>query len=457
MEGPISLDELPDIDIYSTVSDFKINPDRDVTGKSTSTGDVEHFVSCFRDRFERISRILRERGNNYTPIERAKDRDVPCRVIGMVTSSKETANGHRLITIEDMDDSMNALVPSRAQELLRFSENIVNDEVLALEGRGRNGLFIINQIIQPDIPIKKPKFSKEDVHVAFLSDLHVGSKLFMRENFEKFLEWLEGKVGDEKQTELGKKIKYIIIAGDLVDGIGIYPSQKDELEITDIYEQYEEFTKYIKRIPSRIRIIIIPGNHDAVRLAEPQPAIPKDLIPELYELGNVSMLGNPSEVLIEGVRILIYHGVSIDDMVATVPGLGYDKGDRVMEELLKRRHLHPIYGSRPIAPEEMDYLVIDNTPDILHMGHIHTNCYTNYRGVLCVNSGAWQAKTPYQTKQGHQPTPCILPVVNLKNYNITAVRFDMYQKSVPEIHYSEEEEGQGEEEEEADTGILERV
>jgi DNA polymerase II small subunit len=454
MKGPISLDELPEADISDSISELEINSERDVTGQSTSIGDVEHFVSCFRDRFEKMSRILQERGKHYIPIEHAKNRDVSCRVIGIVTSSRETTNGHRLISVEDLRDSMNALVPNRSKELLKYSENIVNDEVIALEGRGRNGLFIIDKIIQPDLPIKKPRFSKEDIHVAFLSDLHIGSKLFMKKNFEKFLEWLNGGVGDEKQMGVGKKIKYIIIAGDLVDGIGIYPSQKDELELTDIYKQYETFTEYIKRIPSHIKIIIVPGNHDAVRLAEPQPAIPKDLAPELYELENVSMLGNPSEIVIQGVRILIYHGVSIDEFVATVPGLGYDKGDRVMEEILKRRHLHPIYGKRPIAPEETDFMVIEQVPDILHMGHIHTNSYTNYRGVLCVNSGTWQARTPFQTKQGHQPTPCVLPVVNLKNYNISAIRFDMYQKTVPKINYTEEEE---EEVEESDIGSLERA
>jgi DNA polymerase II small subunit len=418
MEGPISLDELPDadmsisgLDVSCTISDFQINKDRDVTGQSTSTADVEHFVSCFRDRFERMSKILQERGNHYAPIEQAKDRNVVCNVIGMITSSKETTNGHRLITVEDLRDSMNALVPNRSTELLKYAETLVTDEVVAFEGRGHNGLFIINKIIQPDVPITKHRFTKEDVHVAFLSDTHIGSKLFMRENFEKFIEWLRGGVG-------------------------------------------EDFTDYLKKIPDHIKIIIIPGNHDSVRLAEPQPAIPKDLAPELHELENVSMLGNPSEVLIDGVRILLYHGVSIDEMVATVPGLSYEKGDRVMEELLKRRHLHPIYGKRPLAPEERDFMVIENVPDILHMGHIHTNSYTNYRGVLCVNSGTWQAQTPYQTKQGHQPTPCILPVVNLKNYNINAIRFDMYQKSVPKIHYSEEEE---EDVEESDTGTLERV
>ena len=71
-------------------------------------------------------------------------------------------------------------------------------------------------------------------------------------------------MGNDVQKEIAKKVKYIIIAGDLVDGVGIYPSQIEELEIKDIVEQYDEFCRLIKQIPTNKQIIICPGNHGYV-------------------------------------------------------------------------------------------------------------------------------------------------------------------------------------------------
>ena len=51
-----------------------------------------------------------------------------------------------------------------------------------------------------------------------------------------------------------------------------------------------------------------------------------------------------------------------DDLVATIPQMSYQRPAQVMIEMLKRRHLAPIYGGRvPIAPETRDYFVIDKT------------------------------------------------------------------------------------------------
>ena len=72
--------------------------------------------------------------------------------------------------------------------------------------------------------------------IAFTSDIHVGSKLFLEKQFVKFIEWLNGNVDTRK--DIAEKIKYLVISGDLVDGIGVYPNQDKELSISDIYKQY---------------------------------------------------------------------------------------------------------------------------------------------------------------------------------------------------------------------------
>ena len=38
---------------------------------------------------------------------------------------------------------------------------------------------------------------------------------------------------------LAKNIKYLVLAGDCVDGAGIYPNPEKNLVINDAYDQYE--------------------------------------------------------------------------------------------------------------------------------------------------------------------------------------------------------------------------
>src|SRR2546422_599883 len=172
-------------------------------------------------------------------------------------------------------------------------------------------------------------------------------------------------------------------------------------------------------IPKHIKVFIIPGNHDPGRRALPQPAIPQKHNMSLWNRENFFMLGNPSLIQLNGVRILMFHGQSLDDVVGTTPGLSYAQPATAMRALLRTRHMSPIYGKRtPIAPELEDFMVINDVPDIYHSGHIHVVDLDMYKGTLIVNSGAWQTQTPYQAGVGINPTPGIAVIVNLATMKV---------------------------------------
>jgi DNA polymerase II small subunit len=136
------------------------------------------------------------------------------------------------------------------------------------------------------------------------------------------------------------------------------------------------------------------------------------------------MIGNPSMISLNGVKVLMFHGQSLDDVVGTTPGLSYSQPAKAMRMLLKARHLSPIYGKRtPIAPETEDMMVIDEIPDIFHSGHIHIVDLDMYKGTLIVNSGAWQTQTPYQASIGITPTPGIAVIVNLATLKVFTKSF----------------------------------
>ena len=151
----------------------------------------------------------------------------------------------------------------------------------------------------------------------------------------------------------------------------------------------------------------------------PQPAYPEKYSQNLRKHENFFLVGNPAMISLNGVKVLVFHGQSIDDIVKTTPGLSYDNPTKVMRQLLKSRHLSPIYGSQtPIAPEVEDMMVIDEVPDIFHVGHVHIVGFDMYRGVLLLNSGTWQKQTPFQASVGLTPTPGLAIIVNLKTFKV---------------------------------------
>jgi DNA polymerase II small subunit len=215
-------------------------------------------------------------------------------------------------------------------------------------------------------------------------------------------------------------VKYVVIAGDLVDGIGIYPNQLRELEITDIHEQYEAAAHMLSELPDYVEVIVLPGNHDAVRKSLPQPPLPREYAEALCEDERVHLLGNPSRLLLNGVEVFISHGKALDDVLSQVPGMDFNNPLGGMELLLRCRHVAPTYGSStPIAPMKEDRLIIQSTPDIFQMGHIHVYGSRKYKGTTLIASGSWQEQTPFQKRVNLEPTVGLAPIVDLQTHQVT--------------------------------------
>ncbi|MBI5228812.1 DNA-directed DNA polymerase II small subunit [Candidatus Micrarchaeota archaeon] len=407
-------------------SALKHREDYDVSEKSRCTGVIEDFVNYFRDRFRRISPYIRSRpgGGGVTQIAALKGftKGRSARIIGMVREKRNARSGHALIEVEDEEDFITCLIP-KDSPLFPLGAEILLDEVIGLDGYVSNGLFIVKNVLWPEVPIRSKKLIAEDVSVGLLSDLHIGSKNFLSEDFERLLRFLNGE-GSDYEREIAGKIKYLLIAGDIVDGIGIYPTQEKQLVSKDIYTQYEIFAEFMKNVPEYIEVVISPGNHDAVRNAEPQPRLLKEFTRDLEGFKNMHFVGNPALLEIHELKTLIYHGTSLDTMIANMSlQAGYQNPEKVAIEMLKRRHLSSVYGEKPIVPEKRDYMVIDEVPDLFHFGHVHKNGYSDYRGTMIINSGTWQSVTDYQIRLGHVPTPSQFPIYNLRTGSLNVMNF----------------------------------
>jgi len=392
----------------------------DVTGESTGTGEYKDFVSVFRDRYDRLSKQLRGRVNHRpTSALESMPGGSDAAVVGMVNDVRSTASGHWLVELEDTNGVFPALV-MKDRDIADLVDDLLLDEVVAVEGTlsDDGGIVFADDIHFPEVPrTYDPSTADRHVQAALISDVHVGSQEFAADAWRSFADWLH--------TPEAESVEYLLVAGDMVEGVGVYPDQDEELDVVDIYEQYEAFAEHLKDVPGDMEIVMIPGNHDAVRLAEPQPAFDEELR-SIMSAHDARFTGNPSTVTVEGVSVLMYHGVSLDEVIAEHPSddVSYDNPHRAMELLLKKRHVAPKFGGRNrLAPEERDYLTVDSVPDVFHTGHVHKLGVGAHHNVRLVNSGCWQHQTAFQESVNIDPDVATAPILDLDTLDITVRKF----------------------------------
>lgn len=396
--------------IKNGIYDFHIL--KDTSKKSYSNGEIKDFSSYFNSRYHKLYEMLRRKKelNSSQSLQEIENVQDVTSAIGIINEVKNTKNNHKIIELEDETGTATVLVHNENHALFEIAERMVKDEVVGVVGTRKGSLIMASQLINPGTPRVDEK--PMDFSMVFLSDTHIGSSTFLNDAFDRFIKWINGEYGDKEQQKIAESVRYLVVAGDLVDGIGVYPHQDKELIIKDIYEQYEEAARLFGEI-NGVKIVITPGNHDAGRLAEPQPAIPEQYAKDLYNLKNVEFVSNPSLVSLDGINVLIYHGRSFDDFAMTVKGMSHDQTDLIMKELLEKRHLAPIYGERtPLASEIEDHLVIEEVPDVFHTGHVHINSYKKYKGIHLINSGTFQSQTEFQKIYNIVPTCAQVPVLN---------------------------------------------
>lgn len=401
----------------------EIHIGKNITGDSTCTGSLDDLVAYFNSRYERLAEILAEKVNSR-PIDslgekssrKTEDDDVA--IVGMVNEVRTTKKGNRLLELEDPTGVMRVVyTQDRSKKICEeIDEKVVTDIVIAVEGQlaDDGGIIFGNDLHFPDIPpARTARTADRNVKVALISDIHMGAKEFAHDKWNSFVEWI--------RTE--NDIEYLLVAGDLVEGIGIYAGQKDELVVPSLTDQYRLCAHAFSQLPDDMDIIVIPGNHDGVRLAEPQPELDEELQAMFND--NVHFGGNPAMVTIEQVKFLLYHGVSLNPLIDALSDADIQRPTSAMWPMLLYRHLAPIYGtsSLRLAPEHIDMLTIDEIPDVFHTGHIHTFGVDNYKSVTMANTGAWQHQSQYQRDLDIDPDVGYCVVVDIKDMDYEVQKF----------------------------------
>ncbi len=399
---------------------------------------IQDFVTYYTNRFAKLSSILKNREElsktvSINLIQENETRETIA-VIGMIDNLHTTPTQNITFTLEDQTGTIKAIITKKNAELYQKALNLVNDEVIGVTGSKARGVIFPNNILFPEIPNSlELKKSREDINIAFISDIHTGSIDFLEKKFDNFIKWTNGQMGNEEQKQTSEKLKYLFVIGDLVDGVGIYPTQESELMIKDVYKQFDYFTELIKQIPEHIQIIMCPGNHDPLRLSEPQPPLTREFLKTLVDYKNITLVSNPATINVHaindfpGLNVLMYHGYSFDYYCNEIPIIrnagGYDKMEVLLEFLLKKRHLAPTHGSTLIEPGVEDHLVITEIPDVFVTGHVHKSAKGIYNNINTISSSCFQGPTDFQEKLGHRPTPGHVPILNMKTRKVKIMEF----------------------------------
>jgi len=427
MEEPV-LDEISELS-----SSVKVLSSYSTLGKSL---EVKDFVNFFRDRYKVYKNLLQENSTleNLSAINKIPYEKQKCSIIGMVFSKKQTKNGNLMFEVEDLTGKIKIVLSKDGkEELFKKAEEIPLDCVLGFKGFGNGEILFANDIIFPEAQLGfSRKKSNVEEYALFIGDIHYGSKNFLKADFLKFIDYLNGNFPDTPEV---KKIKYLFLVGDLVTGVGNYPNQELDLEIKDLEQQFQSFAEILSKIRKDIKIIISPGNHDGVRLMEPQPFLNEKFAWPLYELENVIITENPARVKIgsndsfEGFEVLTYHGFSYTYYANNVPRLMMMKAmnspERIMKYLLTYRHLAPEHGSVQYFPFGKDAHFINKIPDIFVSGHTHKSGVTYFNDILIVSVSSWEGMTPYQEKFGNKPDHCKVPMINLKTRAVRILDFEI--------------------------------
>ena len=394
----------------------------------TISDSIDAFKSYFVSRYKKLRKILTTnimgKCINTLDIMPGKYEDVY--VVIMVDSKKEAKSGRGGIIIGDDEyGRVKVYLPfDRYPELKAKYNRILSDCVIAakIEAVKDKKFIIAKDIIFPDMPrFRERHRTKKPMKILIAGDLHVGSIAFMDEYFENFIKFLEGKTNNEKLNNLAEEIKYILFVGDLVDGVGVYPQQKNELKIHNQKQQYDALAEYLSRIPTDKKIICIPGNHDASTRIMPQPPISQEVAESLYELSNIEIYSNPATIEIDGVKILMYHGRGLERLAGLL-NIPLKEPSKIVTELLRYRHLHPEWGSIALAPTEEDTLVIEEEPDIILTAHLHIYSVGTYRGVAILSPGSFEGLTAWQRDIGITPTIGYFHIMDLNTYEVTTLR-----------------------------------
>ena len=196
------------------------------------------------------------------------------------------------------------------------------------------------------------------MNAIIVSDLHIGSRYFLYQDFESFL----GNISEECE---------LILNGDIVDN----PYSK-------LVEPHQRIMERIKEISYRQKVVWVRGNHD------------NGYIPKEFREVHFKSLYNIKH------RLLIAHGDDFDEIMPR--NRAFMRAFKLMHNLRIKLGAKPVHVAHYAKKWEIFYKVlrknvmmnavncaIENGYEAVTCGHTHYPEDTVFNGIRYINTGAW--------------------------------------------------------------------
>lgn len=295
--------------------------------------DVAYFINYLNNRYDILRSIFAKRLDLINPIS-----------INKITPKIKKFSLIGIIKEKNVLDKTLVLEDKTGYITLSLDEQhlnqLVEDEVIGVVCEKTDDEVTVKNVIFPDVPLRKViNKTKKDVYCLFISDLHMDSKSFNEKGYENFIEWL-----NKQNNEM-----YIFVLGD------ISSSKKDVNRFCSDISGYQS--------------IFVKGDKD-------------------IEI-DVDFYNSPLFLKIENVGIFLFHGENLDNYLSI-----WNSPIEILTNLIKKRHLDPIFNSSKKIYNEDPYL-LETIPDIVVAGHLHQPGITNYKGITIISNGSFITQPIY--------------------------------------------------------------
>lgn len=299
------------------------------------TASVENISRVLIERYEKIQRLFAERADLVDTIS-VNRIGAQTKRFSLIVMVREKDEKNKELVVEDLTGETSVHVTSPNFDL------ILCDEVIGLVCEKNDDRIDAVNIIWPDIPLKKEiQRTDGDVYCVFISGIGV------KQEFE-----LGAKHILEKIEQLRNKQVYIFLLDDV---------DKNVIE------------GFAKELPSNARLILIQkcegGCDIGGAMAFPSPAF--------LEVG-------------EKVKMLLCSGEQFSFYKESWKNR---KPEEVMLNLLKKRHLDPLFRNEKIFQDNI--FVIDAVPDIFVAGNFGSSGMMNYKGTTMISCGDFSSERVY--------------------------------------------------------------
>ncbi|PVZ98682.1 hypothetical protein BB558_005319 [Smittium angustum] len=297
-----------------------------------------------------------------------------------------------LVWLEDETGRINVISDPKGKIPVLITGMVVS----VLGSSTKDGRFVVEDVEYAGMPVQSPvldvskdrqKHGKSE-YVAIVSGFGVTGDSGVSRNMQLLADFLGGLLGGEEMRELSSKIGSLIVAGNSIDGRGVYGGKINEKmgklglrntndnvlgrEVVVEKRSYVELDNYLSQIAGILPVILMPGDTDPVSQSLPQQTFPVDiLLPKSGSLGSLIGTSNPTWLEIDKLRFLGTSGQNIRDMekcVRDIPALD------LCEATLKSRHLAPT-GPDTLAmypSSRGDAMLLDRAPDVYFVGNMES-------------------------------------------------------------------------------------